>query len=221
MDNANEEKTNVNEEVKEQEQKVVTEEKPQKTPVVEEKQEEKKPEIPEEVKKAMEKVEKSKNEQSEEKPSTSPKLFTKGEDKVKVEIDVLFNKDDGEILSVVMADIGLDLETIEQVLGHQRLWFEFTQPTYDKLNRYRQRSVKYDSAARANVINNLAMRDFFIIYHLKEWNVQDGDGNKIQLEFDKNGAMTDESLDKVYELHPSIIDIAMTAFERKVLLVGM
>lgn len=174
-------------------------------------------ELPEEIKKALENADVKSD--AEVKKVTTPKLFITGDEEINVEVDVIFNNVDGDILSVVVAELELDVEKIKAIFGYERYKFVFTRPTYDKLNRYRQKSSEFNQEARVTVINQLKLRDFFLVYHLKDWNIKDENGNKIELEFEPNGTLTDETIDIVYGLHPSILDVVITSFERKLLLV--
>jgi hypothetical protein len=174
--------------------------------------------LPKEIQEVLEKTETV--ESSVEVKATSPKLFVTEDEEIEVEVDVIFNRESGEILSVVIAELEIDVEKIKTIFGYQRSKFVFTRPVYDKLNRYRQRATEFNSEAKLNIINQSKMRDFFLVYHLKDWNIEDENGNKIELKFEPNGSLTDETIDVVYGLHPSILDVVITSFERKLLLVG-
>jgi len=151
------------------------------------------------------------------KKAMKPKFFVTNEEKINVEIDVLFDKDDGNILSIY-AESEVQEARLSELLGFQKLRFVFTKPSYDKINRYRTRCSEYNTETKTMMVNQLRMRDFFIIYHLKEWNVEDNEGNKIELKFDPNGALSDASLSNVYNLHPSILDVVLNKYESLLLL---
>jgi len=174
-------------------------------------------ELPSEIQEVLDKVDGS---ESKDVDVKVPKLFVSDEDNINVEVDVIFNAKTGDILSVVVAEVELDVEKIKSVFGYERYKFVFSRPTYDKLNRYRQRSMEYDAISKVNTINQLKLRDFFIVYHLKEWNIKDENGKGIGLQFEPNGSLVDDTIDIVYGLHPSILDVVITSFERKMLLVG-
>lgn len=159
-----------------------------------------------------------KSEKKEQKKSVRPKFFISNEERISVSIDVLFDKDDGSILSIFAVEDEVDSKKLTELLGLKRLKFVFTRPNYDKINRYRTRCSEYNNETKSMMVNHLRMRDFFIIYHLKDWNIEDENGNVIKLEFDPNGALSDDSLNSVYNLHPSILDAVLNNYEKLLLL---
>lgn len=151
-----------------------------------------------------------------EKKKINPFLFV-GDALVDIKTYVVYD-DDGQIVSVLNEDVA----TLKDVLvsfNFKEYVFKFSQVNYDKLNKYRQRSLEYDKMTKNNIVNHLKIRDYFIIYHLRDWNIDDENGKKVELKFDTNGSLSDESVEKVYSLHPSIIDVVLTSFERKMVLV--
>lgn len=143
-----------------------------------------------------------------------PKIFMKKDEKIKVEITGFHDKENGELLFVTPKDYQNE-ENFDNVFIKRDYQFVFTRVTYDKLNRYKTRSMIYNSQDKNNTINMLRLREFFMIYHLTDWNLQDEEGNKIELKFDPNGALSDESIDLVNMLPPNLLDLVFVTFERK------
>ena len=147
-----------------------------------------------------------------------PRLFVKPEDTIAIDVNVMFRKDTGDVLSVFSTDVKLDIDRLTQFLGHQVLQFKFSKPQYPQIARYRQRSTVIYPDSNSTVVDTSKVRDFLLVYHLKGWNLVDDDNKPITMKFDPNGALSNETLDAVYSLHPSIIDVVLTSLERKLLL---
>ena len=147
-----------------------------------------------------------------------PRLFTTPTDQVQVEVHVMFRQDNGEVLSVFSSDVKIDLDKLTRFLGHQLLQFTFSKPQYPQIARYRQRSTVLYPDTNTTMVDNGKLRDFLMVYHLRGWNIAGEDGAPLQIKIDPNGAVANETLDVVYSLHPSIIDVVMTTLERKLLL---
>lgn len=74
----------------------------------------------------------------------------------------------------------------------------------------------YNTEDQNNTINEIRLREFFLVFHLLDWNLTDDDGKKIELKFDTNKALSDESLNLIYTLPHNLIDVVLTTFERKI-----
>ena len=59
------------------------------------------------------------------------------------------------------------------------------------------------------------MRDCYVYYHLKGWNLKDEEGNDIEIKLEESGSLTEESREVFFKLTPAIIDIAINEFENK------
>ena len=148
-----------------------------------------------------------------------PSFFIKSSDRVKINIDVIFDKVSGKILSISKEGmINKDLFKEYTTLGHVKETFTFSQPNYDDLTTYRQRSAIYRREVQKMVVDILQMRNFLIVWHLKDWTIRGADNNKIDLIMEANGALTDSCIKTVYGLHPSILDVVMSNFEKEILL---
>ena len=73
----------------------------------------------------------------------------------------------------------------------------------------------YNSEDQNNTINELQLREFFLVYHLVDWNLKDENGDKVPIKFDPNGSLSDETLELIYSLPSSLIDVVLTSYERK------
>ena len=93
--------------------------------------------------------------------------------------------------------------------------FWFSRCPYDKYNRYRTRSMIYNSEDQNNTINELRLREFFLVFHLVDWNLTDDEGKKIELKFDPNKALSDESLKLIYTLPNTLLDVVLSTYEKK------
>jgi hypothetical protein len=86
------------------------------------------------------------------------------------------------------------------------------------MSTYRQRSSIYRREAQQVIVDKLQLRNFMLVWHLKDWNLTDEDGKKVALTLDSNGSLSEESLAMVYAISPTLLDVVMTIFEKDVLL---
>jgi hypothetical protein len=147
-----------------------------------------------------------------------PSFFIKKSARKIVELDVLTSKADGNIVSVSRVGMGIDFEKDFPNFKHTVLRFEFSIPNYEDMSTYRQRSSVYRREIQQTMVDKLSLRNFLIVWHLKDWNIPDENGEKIELFFDKSGALTEESIATVYSLSPSLVDVVMTQYEKLILL---
>jgi hypothetical protein len=139
------------------------------------------------------KEEKTKNKKEEKKKIVIPKLFFKESDRIEVSIDAYHSNETGELSFVVPSDntdFNYD-KSFDSLFTKVVYKFWFTRIPYDKLNRYRSRSMIYNSEDQNNTINQLRLREFFLIFHFVDWNITDEEGEKIPLKFDTNKTLSD------------------------------
>lgn len=148
-----------------------------------------------------------------------PSFFVKKADRHVVEVDILSSKRDGRIMSVSRTGLGLDFAKDFPYLTHSKVSFEFSLPNYEDMSTYRQRSATWRKEAQQVIVDKLQMRNFFLVWHLKEWSLTDDKGEKVRLEHEDTGALTDESVAKVYAANPTLLDVVLTLFEKDILLV--
>lgn len=147
-----------------------------------------------------------------------PSFFIKKADKHRVEIDILSSKIDGQVMSISRAGLGLDFSKDFSYLKHTPVWFDFSLPNYEDMTTYRQRSAVYRRDAQQMIVDKLQLRNFIIVWHLKDWSLTDENGNKVDLEHDDNGALSDKSLAQVYAVMPTLMDVVLTVIEKDLLL---
>ena len=149
----------------------------------------------------------------------SPSFFVTDERR-KIEIDVLTVKDTGKIVSISRVGLaGLDFQKDFPFLSHRQEWFEFTVPTYEDMSTYRQRSAIWRKEAGQMLVDRLQLRNFFLVWHLKDWSLTDKDGKKVELTYDKDSSLTAESIKVIYSMQAAILDIVLTMYEKDILLV--
>lgn len=147
----------------------------------------------------------------------TPSFFIADDDRHRVEVDILFNPTNGQIVSVSRANIGLDFSTF-QSLKHSTEWFEFSVPSYEDMATYRKHCSAFRQEAGKVLIDVIQLRNFILVWHLKDWSLRDKDGNKVTLSVVPAGTLSDKSIKKVYSLPPTLIDVVLTIFEKDVLL---
>lgn len=135
----------------------------------------------------------------------------------RIEVDILFDKKTGRVINVVKTNSGVNLSELT-MYGYRREWFDFACPSYDDLVTYRSRASKYDKNAGMMIVDNLQIRMMYLVWLLKDWSLCDKDGKKIELAFERSGILSDESIDRVYKVAPSVLDMVLSLFESDVLL---
>ena len=169
----------------------------------------------EEKKKQSKKVQKKEKEQTNEKKAT-PFLFFKKDNKIEISVYGFHSNETGELQFVLLPESAdVEDESLEKLFTKVNYKFIFSRIPYDKLNTYRSRSMIYNSEDQNNTINQLRLREYFLVYHLVDWNLTDENGEKVQLKFDPNGALSDETLRLIYTLPSILLDIVLNAFQRK------
>jgi len=142
-----------------------------------------------------------------------PSFFMKEDEEFTVELDILYDPEDGKIIRATRKGI-LNMNAYN-LLKSTSEWFRFTLPDYDEITRYRQQSSVYSSTAGTFVYDNIQVRHFLIIHHLKDWSLRDGNGKKVELKFTRNGSLEEDfAMQVVYRVPPAIMDTVMTIFER-------
>lgn len=146
-----------------------------------------------------------------------PKLFVSKEDLIEVDIEIVFDPDSGDIYSITQP--GLINTSVLSSLHSVRYVFKFRPVSYDDMQKYRRQSSFYDSEAKDLVINRLTLRSLFMINHLRETDMVDSYGKPFEMKFDEE---TDNlslgTVNKLYETVPALLDVVMTLFERKLLI---
>ena len=136
---------------------------------------------------------------------------------IKVQFYVVYRASDNLILSA--SPISIESDDI-QALIQKKYTFYFTKPNYDEINRYRQMAMYIDRKTQQTMVNPFKLRNYIILNHLKRWQgVTDQDGNQIELKLDQDGTLTASSLQLIFSINPSVMDVAMTNFEQKAMLI--
>jgi len=143
-------------------------------------------------------------------------MFFVDNKEVEVTIFVLYNKNDSSIIRV--AGTAIDEELIDGIVQEQYKFY-FSKPNYDDISKYRQLSMYYDDSSKKTIVNPFKLRNYIILNHLKRWDgITDVEGNVINLELDIDGTLKQSSLDLIYQMNPSVVDVVMTIFEQKAML---
>jgi len=157
-------------------------------------------------------------EKPQEKPPAKPSFFVKKNSRHVITMDVLTSKEDGRIVSVSKAGLGIDFKKDFSFLVHTVLTFDFSFPNYEDMSTYRQRSSVYRREAQQVIVDKVQLRNYLLVWHLKDWNMVDDEGKKITLTFESTGALSDESLAVIYGLWSTLMDVVMTVYEKDMLL---
>jgi len=147
----------------------------------------------------------------------APSFFVLESDRYRLELDILFDRKTGKITSISRKDLGVDFSEFK-FFAHSVEWFEFSIPTYEDIATYRQRCSAYRRDAGKVLVDAIQMRNFLLVWHLKDWSLRGADGKKVELKQNLEGALDDDSLKKVYQVSPTLIDVILTNLEKDVIL---
>jgi hypothetical protein len=145
-----------------------------------------------------------------------PSFFIEDDDLIRVELDILFDKAKGSLVSVSRKGL-LDPKDFE-ILGYTDEWFDFKPPTYEEMSNYRQRASVFRQDAARQLVDPVALRNYLIVWHLKAWSMKDRNGKIIELTHEDKGALSDESIKAVYKLNPTLLDVVITLFEKDMMM---
>jgi hypothetical protein len=159
----------------------------------------------------------AKDEDEDEDEEFFPSFFIEEDDRHEVEVDCLFDKETKHLTSCSRNGLPIDFSKYKY-LRHTLEKLTFSVPDYEDIAKYRQRSTVYRRESGTPVVDGVQLRNHLLIWHLKDWSLRDRKGKKVELKFEESGALTDESIAKVYSLPNGIVDVVLTIFERDVLL---
>ena len=141
-----------------------------------------------------------------------PSFFIEPDDRIRIEIDVLYDKSDGDLVSVSRTGL-LNLDDFK-TLGFSKEWFEFSIATYEDMSGYRQRCSVFRRDANRLLTDPLALRNHLLVWHLKDWSLKGRDGEKIDIGHNDEGALDKKSVSAVNKLNATLLDVVVTLFEK-------
>jgi hypothetical protein len=141
-----------------------------------------------------------------------PSFFVEEEDRVEVDVDILFDKKNGRMQGVSRKG-AMGEEDDFELFGFCTEKFEFSPIGYEQMANYRQRCGVFRRDANRLLTDPISLRNYVIVWHLKDWSLRDRNGEKIELSFAESGALDDESIAKVYSLQTTLLDVVLTLFE--------
>lgn len=152
-----------------------------------------------------------------EKKKVAPKIFFNPDSKVEISVNGYHNNDTGELAFAIPVDDKetSDNEAFKDTFTVVNYKFWFSRCSYDKFNRYRTRSMIYNSEDQNNTVNELRLREYLLVFHLVDWNLKDENGNKIELKFDPNKALSDDTLKLIYTLPSLLLDVVLSTYEKR------
>jgi hypothetical protein len=163
---------------------------------------------------------KAKQEQPSDEPPkfAFPNLFVDTEKLEEVIVEVVFDKDTGEVLTI--ARPGVINHALIPGLGYVSYVFKFRPVTYERLQTYRRATMFYDARSKDLVVNRFQLRSFLLINHLRETNLMGPDGKPVELQFDAdNDNLNTESLRLLYRTVPTLMEVVLTLAEKKMMIV--
>ena len=152
-----------------------------------------------------------------EKRKVNPMFFVNNQE-IQVSVYVVFDNLSGRIINVSSQDLSDQLGSI-QGIDTMKYVFIFTKPNYEQISRYRQLSMYWDNRANKTIVNPFKLRNYLILNHLKAWRgVKDEYGEDVELNLDSDDTLTQQSLETVYKVNSSIIDVLMTQYQNRAML---
>jgi hypothetical protein len=86
-------------------------------------------------------------------------------------------------------------------------------PTKAQIDGYRDRSSRYNTVARAVLVQRARLEELMIQHHLLEIKLgSEGHQTVVDLPRDKKGVLTPVALTTINKLHPSVIDMMLAKF---------
>lgn len=150
------------------------------------------------------------------KKDSMPSFFIEENDEIVIKVDILFNKESGRLTSVSRAGI-LNPEDYSTE-GHCEESFTFKPVDYDQITKYRQRCTTYRRDAGKSLVDPVQLRNYLLVWHLKDWTIRDAKGKKVKLTFSDAGGLDDDSIAKVYNINPTMLDVVLTLFEKDMMM---
>lgn len=145
-------------------------------------------------------------------------LFFVDKNEIDIQLFVIYENLTGRLLNVSVNNLGQQLKNV-QGISQTSYKFIFTKPNYEEISRYRQLAMYWDNKANKTIVNPFKLRNYLILNHLKSWEgVTDQYGNEVSLVIDNDDTLTQKSLQLVYSVNSSIIDVLMTQYESKAML---
>ncbi len=95
--------------------------------------------------------------------------------------------------------------------------FTFSQPKYDSLMDYRQSSSVFVGGSFR--VDPIKFRQMLLLKNLIGWTVKGKDGNIVPIKKDEEGGfLSDDSIVYLNKIAPSVLDVVMALYEKKLLL---
>lgn len=165
------------------------------------------------------------NKNNNEKANIKPKLFIKEEneeDLLTIDIDIIFDKDSGEVFSVMRKGLMEPAVIMETGLAVESYYAKFSPVTYDKMVYYRKAASIFDKEAGKMVMNRQTLRTFLVVNHLKEWNIPGEDGEPMKLDFtekeDGTSNISYTCANRIFQAIPALLDVMLSILERRLML---
>jgi len=152
-----------------------------------------------------------------EKKFNFPKIFIRKDELIEIEVQIVFDPWSGDIYSITQP--GLLNTDILETLKAVSFYYSFRPVSYDDMQKYRRQASIYDANAGELIVNRLQLRNLFLINHLRETNMVDEYGDAVIIKIDpESDNLSLESLTQMFNTTPALLDVVMTLFERKLLL---
>jgi len=146
-----------------------------------------------------------------------PKLFIDREELTEIKVDIVFDSEDGSVYSVTQSGM-VNTDKLE-VLNFVTYTFKFRPICYDDMQKYRRAASFYAPQSGELVINRMMLRNLFLMNHLNETDMVDGEGNPVEITKDpETGIMDSETAEKLFRTLPALLDVVMTLFEKTLLI---
>jgi len=157
-----------------------------------------------------------KGDKPEEEIHLEPELLVDPGKRRRVEVDVVYVKATGTIIDIRPHREEVHYSEELQQSAIKTVWSEWTLPSWDVLESYKEEASAYIREAAGMVMSVRVLRQLYIMRHLRSWSVTK-DGEPVKLEL-KNERLTDEAYDIAVQLNPPLMNLFLQLFEVEILL---
>lgn len=144
-----------------------------------------------------------------------PVVFLEENQTADIDVEVISEAQTGKILYVLPKDVsrqsGIEVTDSDKFFVFTPFKFKFSAPNWEQVSLYRQRS----SLNQDGRLDKNTFRTFLLVNHLKAWDIKDGKGQLVDIDFEVNGELTKESISKINRVPSAIWDAVLVMVERE------
>ena len=145
--------------------------------------------------------------------SREPSVFCDDEVTHEISVDIYFDPTQKNSIVAVRRSDSTEVPELKK----KTEVFTFSQPKYDNLMDYRQSSSVFVGGSFR--VDPIKFRQMLLLKNLIGWTVKGKDGNIVPIKKDEEGGfLSDDSIVYLNKIAPSVLDVVMALYEKKLLL---